>query len=410
MLAALLAAAIQALLPLRADGTGIVDAAGRPIVLRGTNLGGGLMYERWLAEMPGPPAAIDLWRILDERFGPTRRRILERIWRRAWIGEADIAACARLGMNCLRLPFGYWVVADWHRPWKIRPEGLRELDRIAKACARHGIYLILDFHGLPGGQSTAQCCGMIGRNELWAEPANLRWAAEIWRQVARRFRGRPEVAAYDLMNEPMGAPDLPALLKAYDTLYRAVRSADPDHMIIIEDGYKGLERFPPPEKVGWSNVAYSLHFYPFGFTGDARHIALIGRLHSLRRVQLQRLRCPIIVGEFSAVSMRNGGTRWYRRYIAELNSLGWSWLTWCWKHPCPRPRHPYWGDDIWGIANQWKGPSPWRPPDIYRDCFARLALGFRTFHLDNWGLSPILAPLIAEGLRRPVSLEPAPPR
>jgi len=36
--------------------------------------------------------------------------------------------------------------------------------------------------------------------------------AELWAAIATHYRDRPEVAGYDLLNEPMGAPDNSTLM------------------------------------------------------------------------------------------------------------------------------------------------------------------------------------------------------
>src|SRR5205085_1230012 len=78
------------------------------------------------------------------------------------------------------------------------------------------------------------------------------------------YRGRPEVAAYDLLNEPTGAATAAALIPVHDRLYKAIRQVDARHLIIVEDGYKGDDAFPAhPAGIGWQNVCFSKHHYRF---------------------------------------------------------------------------------------------------------------------------------------------------
>ena len=39
-------------------------------------------------------------------------------------------------------------------PRVLKVSGFKHLDRVIDACARHGIYTILDLHAAPGGQNT----------------------------------------------------------------------------------------------------------------------------------------------------------------------------------------------------------------------------------------------------------------
>ena len=87
--------------------------------------------------------------------------------------------------------------------------------------------------------------------------------------MARRYRDRPEVAGYDLLNEPMGAADVKTLYAVQTRLYRAVREVDLRHVIIIEDGYTGLDHMPVPAAAGWKNVMASCHHYAFNSKSEA---------------------------------------------------------------------------------------------------------------------------------------------
>lgn len=392
----LLASRAPASLPfLTARGTQICDPTGRPVALCGTNLAGGFLYERWLAEMPGPEGELPLWRLLTKRFGETRCRQLQRVWRTNWISDDDITACARMGMTCLRLPFGYWIVEDSTKPGALSPEGFAEIERVIDACEKCAVYLVLDLHGAPGGQCNNQFCGEPDRNELWGNEEYLQRTVSIWREIARRCKGRAVVAGYDLLNEPIGAPGIDELITLYDRIYRAIREVDPDHLIFLEDGYKGFASFPLPSDRGWQNVVYSPHFYTFGYRKPHQHQRLMAALRGFHTAQHARLKLPVWVGEFSAVSFENGGPDMYRAYINLLNELGWGWATFCWKHPCPRP-----SKDLWGIVNQPRG-GEWQPPDPFNDSFPDLIRKFQTFHLRFWDYSPHVRPVIADGLKAP---------
>ncbi|RYF38680.1 MAG: DUF3176 domain-containing protein, partial [Cytophagaceae bacterium] len=61
----------------------------------------------------------------------------------------------------------------------------------------------------------------------------------------------------------ISAPNASTLHFVHDQLYQAVRAVDPNHIVIIEDGYKNLDQMPDPRIMGWKNVMYSLHSYKF---------------------------------------------------------------------------------------------------------------------------------------------------
>lgn len=69
------------------------------------------------------------------------------------------------------------------------------------------------------------------------DDADTAW---LWTRIPAHYRGAPAVAGYDLLNEPTspcGIPARQAVWIAYDRLYRAGRTADPDHMISLDDTF-----------------------------------------------------------------------------------------------------------------------------------------------------------------------------
>jgi aryl-phospho-beta-D-glucosidase BglC (GH1 family) len=350
---------------LHARGTDIVDATGKVVVLRGFNFGGALVMEPWLANLdlnPGatglPPIKDDkgLWEVISQRFGPEKTAELQRTWRTAWANESDIARLAALGANVVRIPFWYPVVEDPKKPGELRPDGIKVLDELVDACAAHRVYAILDLHGAPGAQSKEDHTGEAGRNEFFRSPDLQARTARLWTNLARHFRDRPEVAGYDLLNEPMGAPDAAVVLAVHDRLYKAVRAADDRHIVIIEDGYKGDAAFPPnPAAKGWRNVCFSKHHYKWDAKGIDDHRRAIAQDLPKLRQQQQKWNVPLYIGEFSTVTEKGGGIPAMAEYFAAFNKYGWSWTPWTWKQVGGPTRNntwsPYSNDKSWDRAN-----------------------------------------------------------
>ena len=221
---------------------------GDVIYLRGVNLGGWLLFERWLTPMDAGNLKDD-WSVRDKlaRFGPEMRDSLIASYEDAWITEDDLDNIAALGFNVIRLPFWYRNLqeedgtprkGDFKIDW--RKGGGEKIDWLVANAWKHHINVILDFHGLPGGQSVKDNTGREGINELWnSKNENVRHSIEIWQEIARHFKNNPAVAAYDLINEPWGAPSRKTLWDIYDCLYKAVRAIDPDHIITLEACWGG---------------------------------------------------------------------------------------------------------------------------------------------------------------------------
>lgn len=366
---------------LQARGTDLVDAAGRPVMLRGFNAGGAFLVELWLAafDLEGRDAGLpevrdekSLWDALEQRFGRAKMEKLRRAWRAAWFNEADVGRLARLGCNAVRIPFWYRLLEEDEHPGELLPEGTQALDRILAACEREGVYAILDLHGAPGGQSKEDHTGERDRNEFFGSPALQARTARLWAAVARRYHDHPEVAGYDLLNEPTGAPDPAALIGVHDALYRAVRAADPRHVVIVEDGYKGWDALPDPQRFGWQNVCYSIHHYRFDAKSAADHARAIAEDLPRWRQRQQERGVPLYIGEFSTITEAQGGGRAMADYFAAFQRSGWSWTAWTYKQIDAVDGRK----SLWGL---YTNTTPWDRPNPYRDSFETLTAKFRNY-------------------------------
>lgn len=138
---------------------------------------------------------------------------------------------------------------------------------------KYGLYVILDLHGAPGGQSTDHCCGIIGKNELYTKEENLAAMESLWRTIATRYKGNATVAAYDIMNEPMNnntefengwaagsEKAIEKTMMVYRRMIAAIREIDRAHIITVE-GIWSMTYLPDPADEGWTNMMYQLHLY-----------------------------------------------------------------------------------------------------------------------------------------------------
>lgn len=254
---------------------------------------------------------------------------MRRTWQTSWVSAADVERLAGLECNAVRISFWYPVVEDDERPGMLKA--------IVDACGRNRVYAILDVHGAPGGQSKEYYTGESNRNELWSRPELRARTSRLWAALAAHYKDRPEVAAHDLMNEPMGAPDGAAVITVHNQIIKAIRAVDARHVIVVEDGYKGPSALPAkPAARGWRNVAYSIHHYRFDAkTPDVHYKSVNEDLPRLRKRQLE-WGVPLLVGEFSTIGRDAGGTETTAAYLAAFDGYGWSWTAWMYKKLSPR--------------------------------------------------------------------------
>ena len=259
----------------------LVTPDGEPITLFGVNLGGWMLMETWMGAVSNYAedwGYYDTLEVLESRFGAEKTAALIDLYEDHFITAEDIAQIERLGFNCVRVPFWYrnFMTEDgaWLAEEPAENPGFQRLDWLLEQCGQHGIYVILDLHGAPGGQSMNHCTGKAGRNLLYTEEKNLETTERLWKAIAARYRENPVVASYDLLNEPQNnggytgdtawaaesAEAVSHTNDAYDRLYRAVRAEDDAHLVSLE-GVWSTTVLPDPNEMGYENMLYQLHLY-----------------------------------------------------------------------------------------------------------------------------------------------------
>ncbi len=316
----------------RVAGTHIVNEQGKPIALRGVNFGSWLVEEIWMMPVEDAPPAgssfskvIDhasLWETFRQRFGQQGVLQIRKAWRDCWITREDFVRVKELGLNCVRLPFLYDSLEA--------PDGLfPRIDQAVTWARETGVYLILDLHGTPGRQSGQHHTGKSDEDQLFKDLEKVKECELVWKKIASRYGKAPEVAAFDLMNEPMGAPNESTLYLVYDQLLRAVREVAAEKPVIIADGYKGIAGMPYPEAAGWKQVIFSQHHYNFGAKQVRDHwgplenlVAKIGYARSRRNV-------PYFVGELNIEP--HSSQEMMTRVLDALDEKEISWTVWSYK-------------------------------------------------------------------------------
>lgn len=312
---------------LTAFGTKMVKKDGSEVVLRGTNLGGWLIMEDWFTPAVSATGESALYNTLVSRFGDEKTRALFKQYVSNWITEKDFDNIADIGMNCVRLPIWYRnFQSDDNGTWYRDENGNIDwsiLDQAVAECKAHGLYVIIDLHGVPGYQNNYDHCGKSNSCSFWNdtdEAKNDRAVMkEFWTELASHFAGNPAVAAYDLLNEPLGnvvGVSTTALWDYYDELYDAIRTVDPDHCISME-GIWRPSKLPDPTKYGWTNVLYQLHLYDLVNSADTA---------AINEAKSSGYNVPWIIGEFYPRDIAT-----FNYILSLYNDSGYSWTTWTYK-------------------------------------------------------------------------------
>src|SRR5438270_13205838 len=97
--------------PLHPDGTRMVDPSGKPVVLRGCNLGNWLMFEAWMLRWDISDQQT-LVATLTDRFGADECQKLLESYRDGYIGPRDFQIIKSFNFNLVRVPFDSRLLMD----------------------------------------------------------------------------------------------------------------------------------------------------------------------------------------------------------------------------------------------------------------------------------------------------------
>ncbi|HWT74009.1 MAG TPA: cellulase family glycosylhydrolase [Mobilitalea sp.] len=316
------------------QGTKVMTRSGKQVLLKGVNLGGWLVQEAWMCpldkEDKGWGSWDTLWAFRKRGFTKNQINRLLEVYEDHWITQKDLDFIKEIGMNCVRVPFWYGNFQEddqgnYYSEGNMDDNpGFKRLDWIIAECGKRGIYVILDLHGAPGFQSNDHSCGKSHSSKLFQDIEEgeyyRRLTVELWLRIAVRYRGNPVVAAYDLLNEPMNGFEKAekkdsVLWDFYDVLYKAIRKADPDHILTME-GIWEMSNLPDPSSYQWENVIYQTHNYNWKKYEIDQKITDVKE-----RADWQ---VPVYIGEFQSYGI------WEYAFEA-YNSSEISWSIWTYK-------------------------------------------------------------------------------
>lgn len=334
-------------------------------------------------------------RILEDRFGKERAEQLLTAYQERYITHDDLLYIKALGLNTVRLPV-YWqelVNADG----TFKPNAWENIDWLIKECRELELYIILDYHGAPGGNTMGSItAGQLDSNGLWTNPDYQKMSCDIWKAISNRYRDEPAIAIYDLLNEPCALPvpfedappagetsanlsaamyfSLPEVLKAPVTaLYQRLRGAvleSGDRHIQCMQLFADLELLPAPETLGWDNVVYQVHCYPlYDFRNHDKMAAGMREYEEKLREYSAKWAVPVLAGEFCCWGFPDIWQHW----LDTLNELGIHWTGWAYKNT--DPAH----EDFWALWYGFDGEFADYLRDSYETILAKWQ-GFSTNH------------------------------
>ncbi|MGN9782502.1 glycoside hydrolase family 5 protein [Nonomuraea sp. ZG12] len=207
-------------------------AGDQPVRLRGVGLGGWMNLENFITGHPANESAMRA--AVREVLGEERAALFFDRLLASFFTDQDAALLAGLGMNCVRIPINYRHFESDDRPFEVIEQGFHHLDRVIDLLGAHGIYSVVDLHALPGSQNQHwHSDNPTHIAAFWQHRHFQDRAVHLWEAIADHYRDHPWVAGYNPVNEP-GDPSGKVIGPFYDRLVKAVRAADPRHVLFLD--------------------------------------------------------------------------------------------------------------------------------------------------------------------------------
>ncbi|MEO8233453.1 MAG: cellulase family glycosylhydrolase [Ignavibacteriota bacterium] len=327
----------------------IVNGSGQEVKLKGIGLGGWLLQEGYMLHTSDFANA--QWQIQEkilDLVGELNTELFYQTYRNSYVKKADIDSIKSWGFNSIRLPFHYNLYATNTNPPTFLTLGFEIVDSLLQWCKQNEIYLILDMHAAPGGQSAEPISDYNPANlSLWESESNKTLTVQIWRKIAERYKDEVWIGGYDLLNEPAWnlPPNNQPLHDLYVRITDTIRTVDNNHLLFIEGNWFATE-FVGLTSPWDENMSYSFHKY---WNSNAQ--SSIQYLVDLRN----NTNRPLWLGETGENS-----NKWFTdcAKLMATNNIGWAW----WPHKkiqsIAGPLSAYLLPVYQNLLNYWNGSAP----------------------------------------------------
>lgn len=277
------------------NGQDLIQPNGTKLFIKGTNLGNWLNPEGYMFRFNKANSG----RFIDEMFcqlvGPDFTAEFWKAFKDNYITRDDIQFIKSTGANTIRLPFHYKLFTDEdYMGLTTAQDGFARVDAVINWCREAGMFLILDMHDAPGGQTGDNIDDSYGYPWLFESAASQKLYCDIWRKIAKRYKNEPVILGYELFNEPI-APyfkNMNELNGKLEEIYKlgtaAIREVDKNHIILL-GGAQWNGNFKPFKDSKFdTKIMYTCHRYG----GEPTKAAIREIIHFRDSVNL-----PMYMGE-----------------------------------------------------------------------------------------------------------------
>ena len=227
---------------IRVEGPDLIKPNGEKFLIQGINLGNWLNPEGYMFFFGSEAAS---YRMINEAFcemvGPDFTNQFWKEFKKNYITEDDIKYIKSTGMNSIRIPFHYkQFTNEDYMGLDSSHDGFQLIDQVVEWCRQQGLYVILDMHDAPGGQTGDNIDDSYGYPWLMTDEGSKALFCDIWKNVASHYANDTIILGYDLLNEPIAhyfmendAHLNDSLEPLYKRCVETIRTVDKNHIVLL---------------------------------------------------------------------------------------------------------------------------------------------------------------------------------
>jgi len=300
-------------------GQDLIKPDGTKLLIKGTNLGNWLNPEGYMLKFSKTNSGRFINDMFCEMVGPDFTAEFWKAFKDNYITRKDIQFIKSTGSNTVRLPFHYKLFTNEdYMGLTSAQDGFARVDSVVKWCKEAGMFLILDMHDAPGGQTGDNIDDSYGYPWLFESATSQKLFCDIWQKIAAYYKNEPTILGYELINEPI-APyfkNMSELNAKLETIHKmavaAIRKVDKNHIILL-GGAQWNGNFKPFKDSKYDNkLMYTCHRY-----GGQPTKAAIQNLINFR----DSVNLPMYMGEIG-----HNKDEWMSAFckVMEENNIGWT--------------------------------------------------------------------------------------
>ena len=306
------------------NGHDLIQPNGQRLYIQGTNLGNWLNPEGYMFGFSRTNSAWMIDLMIKQAAGPDFAAEFWKAFKDNYITRDDIQFIKKQGANTIRLPFNYKLFTDEdYMGLSSQQDGFKRIDDVVGWCREAGLYLILDMHDCPGGQTGDNIDDGHGYPWLFESEKSQELFCSIWKLIAEHYKDEPVILGYELANEPI-APyfeNKEELNKRLEPLYKravkAIREKDQNHIILLGGARWNSDFYMFSDWSFDKNIMYTCHRYG----GDPTKEAIKDYIDFRNKTNL-----PMYMGEIG-----HNTNEWQAKFVKVMKEENIGYTFWPYK-------------------------------------------------------------------------------